>query len=107
MTLTAPTTPAAVVPARANDRSATLLRWLAVGAVYFVAAKAGLGLALVNPSATAVWPPTGIAIAAMILLGPSMWPGVMIGAFLANLTTTGHVAASLGISLGNTLEAAV
>jgi len=77
--------------------------------VYFVAAKVGLRLALVNPYATAVWPPTGIAIAALLLGGYRLWPGVALGAFLANLTngplTAGGEVASLSIATGNTLEA--
>jgi two-component system sensor kinase FixL len=77
-----------------------------VAAVYFGAAKLGLALAFVNASASAVWPPTGVAIAALLLLGPRAWPGVFIGAFIANLTTTGTVATSLTIAAGNTLEGA-
>ncbi len=75
--------------------------------VYFVAGKLGLRLALVNPSASAVWPPTGIALAALLLVGYRVWPGVLIGAFLVNVTTAGTVATSLGIATGNTLEALV
>jgi len=71
---------------------------------YFVAAKFGLRLAFVNASATAVWPPTGIALAAFLLLGRRAAPGIWLGAFLANVTTTGSVAASLAIATGNTLE---
>lgn len=60
-----------------------------------------------HASATAVWPPTGIAIAALLLLGPRVWPGVFVGALLVNLTTAGSALTSLGIATGNTLEAAV
>src|SRR5437867_11020114 len=73
-------------------------------AIYVVAAKAGLSLAAVNPSATAVWPPTGIAIAACLLMGRPAWPAIFAGAFVANLTNAGSVATSLGIAVGNTLE---
>src|SRR5436309_11526533 len=72
--------------------------------LYFVAAKLGLSMAFVHPSATAVWPPTGIALAAFLVLGYRIWPGVLLGAFLVNITTTGNVATSLGIAVGNTLE---
>src|SRR5205823_7661404 len=71
---------------------------------YVIAAKAGLSLAAVNPSATAVWPPTGIAIAACLLMGRPAWPAIFAGAFVANLTNAGSVATSLGIAVGNTLE---
>jgi signal transduction histidine kinase/ActR/RegA family two-component response regulator len=73
--------------------------------VYIVAGKVGLSLALVNSSATAVWPPTGIAIAALLLFGIRLWPGVLIGAFIVNLSTTSGAASSIGIAIGNTLEA--
>jgi signal transduction histidine kinase len=75
--------------------------------LYFFAGKLGLKLAFVNPSATAVWPPTGIAIAALVLLGYRFWPGILLGAFAVNLTTSGSVVASLGIAIGNTLEGLV
>src|SRR3989442_140774 len=78
-----------------------------LAAAYFVAGKFGLSLALVNTSTTAVWPPTGISLAALLLLGNRVWPGVLLGAFLTNLTTTGDPASSVGIAIGNTLEALV
>ncbi len=77
---------------------------LALAGVYFVAAKLGLRLAFVHPSATPVWPPTGIAIASLLLFGYRAGPGILLGAFLANLTTYGTVWTSLGIAVGNTLE---
>ena len=80
---------------------------IALGVGYFVAAKLGLRLAFVNPSATAVWPPTGIALAALVLLGLRAWPAIFFGALLANLTTAGSVATSLAIAGGNALEAVV
>jgi PAS domain S-box-containing protein len=78
-----------------------------VASAYVVAGKLALQLAFVHPSATAVWPPTGIAIAAVVLLGWRVWPGIFLGAFVVNLTTAGSLASSLGIALGNTLEALV
>ncbi|HZC68103.1 MAG TPA: MASE1 domain-containing protein [Nitrospirales bacterium] len=72
--------------------------------VYLIAAKLGLMLAFVHASATAVWPPTGIALAAFLVYGYRVWPGIFVGAFLANVTTEGTVATSFGIAAGNTLE---
>lgn len=80
------------------------LACLGVAALYMVAGKLGLSLASVNTSATAVWAPTGIALAAFLLLGYRIWPGVLLGAFLVNVTTAGTAATSLGIAAGNTLE---
>lgn len=73
--------------------------------VYFGAAKLGLALAFVNASATAVWPPTGIALAALLILGYRAFPGILLGAFVANATITGFTPTTLSISIGNTLEA--
>lgn len=78
-----------------------------VAVAYFGAAKLGLSLAFETPSVTAVWPPTGIALAAVVLWGYRMWPGVALGAFAANLGTGIPLYATLGITCGNTLEALV
>jgi len=84
---------------------------LAIGcalfAAYFVAGKLSLRLAYVHPSATVVWPPTGIAMAALLVLGLHFWPAILVGAFVVNVTTAGSVATSLGIATGNTLEAVI
>ena len=78
---------------------------LALAAVYFCAGKLGLLLAFVNASVSPVWPPTGIALAALLMWGYRLWPGIFLGAFLVNFTTTGTPVADLGIAAGNTLEA--
>jgi diguanylate cyclase (GGDEF)-like protein len=75
--------------------------------VYFGTAKLGLRFAFVNPSATALWAPTGIALAAFLIFGFRVWPGAFLGAFFANLTTAGSVLTSIGIATGNTLEGVV
>ena len=73
--------------------------------VYFVAGKLGLKLAFLNASASAVWPPSGIALAALLLFGYRTWPAICVGAFLVNITTTGDFLTTFGIAAGNTLEA--
>lgn len=77
---------------------------LGLAAVYYLAAKAGLQFAYANSSVSTVWPPSGIALAAFVLFGYRVWPAVLGAAFLANLTTSGPVVASIGIAVGNTLE---
>ncbi|PYJ82757.1 MAG: hypothetical protein DME22_17480, partial [Verrucomicrobia bacterium] len=85
-------------------RSESLGALLVLLTVYFVAGKLGLRLAFVHENATAVWPPTGIALAGLLVLGYRVWPVIFLGAFLVNITTAGSVATSLGIATGNTLE---
>ena len=74
-------------------------------AVYVAAGKLGLSLAVVNDSTSAVWPPAGLAVGALLILGPRVWPAVAVGAFLVNVTTTQLVGSSLLIAVGNTSEA--
>ena len=74
---------------------------------YFIAGKLGLMLASLHASASPVWPPAGIALAAMLLFGYRVWPAIFVGAFVVNLTTAGNVATSVAIAAGNTLEAVV
>ena len=87
--------------------SRSVAKLVALAAAYFAAAKGGLALAHQNASVTAVWAPTGIALAALVLWGRRMWPGVALGAFLANGSTGVPLITVLGISAGNTLEALV
>jgi PAS domain S-box-containing protein len=77
---------------------------VAVAVAYFLLAKFGLTLASINPSATPVWPPTGFAIAAVLLVGYWILPAVFAAAFLANFATAGTEFTSLAIAAGNTLE---
>jgi PAS domain S-box-containing protein len=78
-----------------------------VAGAYFVLAKLGLQLASINPSASPIWPPTGLALAAVMLGGLRIWPAILVGAFAANATTAGTLETSAFIALGNTLEGVV
>lgn len=98
------TTNANTPDSSAEPRWRTAAQFLALSVVYFAAAKIGLTLAFLHPSASAVWPPTGIALASFLLLGYRVWPAIALGAFVANATTAGSIATSLGIATGNTLE---
>jgi signal transduction histidine kinase len=73
--------------------------------IYFVTGYFSLKLAIVNPSASPVWPPAGIALAALLIFGYRVWPAIFIGAFLVNVTTAGNFFTSLGIASGNAAEA--
>jgi len=92
------------------------LEVLVVAILYYAAARLGLLMAFDKTNASPVWPPSGIAFAAVLLRGYRVWPGIMLGAFLANVVVFigNHaadvftiVAVSSVIGLGNTLEAIV
>ena len=87
-----------------GEKRGKLATILVVALTYFVAAKLGLKFAFVNPSATAVWIPSGISLTALLIFGYEIWPAIFLGAFLANLTTAGSALTSIAISIGNTLE---
>jgi PAS domain S-box-containing protein len=88
-----------------------LVGWLKTGVVlgaaaatYFALAKGGLALASLHPSATPIWPPTGLAIALVVILGYRFGIAVFAGALATNLTIAGDAASSIAIATGNTLE---
>src|SRR2546421_441680 len=80
----------------------------AIGAltlIYLIAGKLALQLAFLHKSASPVWPPAGIALAALLVLGYRVWPAIFVGAFIVNFWTTPNILVSFGIASGNTLEA--
>ena len=79
--------------------------WLIAATVYVAAAKLGFTMAFTAEQVTLVWPPTGLALAAMLIVGDEVWPGIFLGAFIANITTNEPFGVALGIATGNTLEA--
>lgn len=85
----------------------SVIQAVLLAGLYFVAAKVGLSLAFATEQVTTVWPPTGIAVAALLILGRSAWPGIFLGAFLANVTTHEPAWIALLIACGNTLESVV
>jgi serine phosphatase RsbU (regulator of sigma subunit) len=88
-----------------KNRMRYLVSLACLAGAYYGAAKLGLSLASATPSVTAVWAPTGIALAALVLFGFRMWPGVAAGALAANAWTGVPALGVLGITAGNTLEA--
>jgi PAS domain S-box-containing protein len=77
-----------------------------LAALYYGAAKLGLRLAYLNGAVTALWPPVGVGIAALVLYGPWLWPGIVIGDLLAADYST-PIGTVLGQTTGNTLEVLV
>src|SRR5882672_180691 len=80
---------------------------IGIGLTYFALAKSGLALALIHPSASAIWPPTGFALAAIVLWGYRAWPAIFLAAMIANATAAGSIGTAISIATGNSLEALV
>lgn len=80
---------------------------LILAAAYFGAAKFGLHMMTVGQLVSLVWPPAGIATAAVVLFGYRVWPGLLLGAFLAELATPFPGLNALFVACGSTLEALV
>src|SRR4029077_4363493 len=78
-----------------------------IAGIYFVAARMSLALAIPPGYATPVWPPSGIALAAALLSGSRIWPGIWIGAALVNLTVEASFITAALVATGNSLEAIV
>src|SRR5262245_13378422 len=89
-----------------TKRALTSLAWIAfLTPLYIAAGKLGLSLASLNRSASPVWPPTGLALAATLLIGYRVWPAFLVGAFIVNYSATAQIGTSLAIGAGNTIEA--
>ena len=82
-----------------------LARVVFLAAIYFSAAKLALVAAIPPGYATAVWPPSGIALASVLLLGGRIWPGIWLGASLVNVSVQSSLVAATLMGAGNTLEA--
>ncbi|MDT7789003.1 MAG: hypothetical protein QOF58_7422, partial [Pseudonocardiales bacterium] len=89
------------VPVNAALRTTTTI--LAVAVAYYATAKVGLVLALVKGQVTPLWLPTGISVAALLMSGRKIWPGIALGALTANLALGAGPAGTVLITIGNTL----
>jgi len=74
-----------------------------VGLAYYATAYFSLKLSLVGASVTPLWPPTGIAVVALLVFGPSVWPAIAVAAFAVNAPISGPAWASVMITVGNTV----
>ena len=94
-----------------NSNGRLIRTWLwqvvVLAIVYHFAARLGLSMAYLQDNTSPVWPPTGIALAALLLFGISRWPGITLGVLLGSLLTGAPFNLALGMSIGNTLEAVV
>jgi signal transduction histidine kinase len=90
-----------------RPHTATLLKIALLALAYIGAARVGLAMDAVSGFATLVWPPTGISLAAVLIFGYRVWPGIALGALIANAWAGAPIVVAAGIAAGNTLEAVI
>lgn len=83
------------------------IKVFALAVLYHLAARLGLKMAYVQANTSPVWPPTGIGLAALLILGYRYWPGITLGVLLGSLLTGAPLDLAIGMSLGNTIEALI
>jgi PAS domain S-box-containing protein len=86
-----------------SDLRDYLAKVFLVGVAYYVAARLGLQLSLIERNVTPLWPPTGIAVVAFLVWGRSVWPGVALAALAVNLPISTNILAAAATAVGNTL----
>ncbi|WP_435884847.1 MASE1 domain-containing protein [Streptomyces chartreusis] len=101
--LVAPMTPQKTDSPGLRDYATHALRLTIVAAAYYGSAKLGLEQQLVRGQVTPFWPPTGIALVALLMWGLRMWPGIAIGAFVVNAPLGPSILPVLAIVAGNTI----
>ncbi|GAA2742187.1 hypothetical protein GCM10009868_11190 [Terrabacter aerolatus] len=82
-------------------------RLVLIALAYYLGARLGLGLSLVGNDVTPLWPPTGIAVAALVVVGRSYWPAVAVAALAVNLPLSATPLAAGVTAIGNTLAPVV
>ncbi len=100
MSYTSPIRAHAMIPGSVRALVASVI----VGAAYLVVGKFAIHLPILHSNVSPVWPPAGIALAAFLIFGYRIWPGVLLGAFLIDVSSPATIAASIGIAAGNTLQ---
>lgn len=101
--LVAPMTSQKTDSPRLRDYATHALRLTIVAAAYYGSAKLGLEQQLVRGQVTPFWPPTGIALVALLMWGLRMWPGIAIGALVVNAPLGPSILPVLAIVAGNTI----
>ncbi len=76
-----------------------------LGAAYFAAAMLALDTAIPPGYVSPIWPASGLALAALLLAGHRLWPGIWLGSAAANLTIEGALLSSALIATGSTVQA--
>jgi signal transduction histidine kinase len=99
------------VPTAFKMKSKSIFRYLVeiagLAIIYHLAARVGLQMAYVQQNTSPVWPPSGIALAALLIFGIQDWPGITLGVVIGSLLTGAPLGLSLGFGVANTLEALI
>jgi signal transduction histidine kinase len=94
-----------IMPVEVRRLAAQGLELAVLFVAYAITARIGLSFDALGGIATTVWPPTGIALAALTLRGPRLWPAVFLAAFAVNANVGIPISSALIIATGNTFEA--
>jgi two-component system, cell cycle sensor histidine kinase and response regulator CckA len=73
--------------------------------LYLGGAYVGFRVAPIHPVVASVWPPAGFALAVLLLGGLRLWPGLWLGAFLANALHGIPLPFAAAMGIGNSLSA--
>lgn len=84
-----------------------LLKIIVLAVIYHLVARLALQMAYVQANTSPVWPPSGIGLAALLILGIRYWPGITLGVVVGSLLTGAPLPIALGLGLANTLEALI
>ncbi len=84
-----------------------LLKVIVFAVIYRLAVVLGLSMAYAQPNSSPVFPPTGIALATLLLFGVNLWPGIFLGLLIGSLLTGAPPLLAFGMAIGNTLEAVI
>jgi signal transduction histidine kinase len=90
-----------------SPRMVYLLQVISLTSVYIISGRLGLDLAFVQSNASLIWPPAAFSLAALILFGPRLWPGVFLGALVLSFHNDSEPVLGMTIAIGNTLGAVV
>ncbi|HEU4707903.1 MAG TPA: EAL domain-containing protein [Methylophilaceae bacterium] len=77
----------------------------ALAFVYWAGAQIGLLFTTLGTYASLIWPSAGVSLAALLVFGYRIWPGILLGAFLAEYSMGIPALAAGIIAIGNMLEA--
>lgn len=90
-----------------SKTSKYLIRIIVLAVIYHLVARLALQMAYVQANTSPVWPPSGIGLAALLILGVRYWPGITLGVVVGSLLTGAPISIAIGLGLANTLEALI